>query len=129
MTRKESPVLLRSVEDRADAKILRATIAAELRRVPMNEFSLRSAVEAFVKAECRSGVPASLVITRLSDLIDGTEVSSTPARLPVLRSVILWCVDSYFGEGNPDVPTRSRQVPTPATASSTTGANHGATSI
>ena len=117
MISKANQVLLRSVEDRADARALRAAIGAELRKVPMNEFSLRSAVDAFVETECRSGVPPAMVITRLAALVEDAEISSAAARLRLLRCVILWCVESYFGHGRGVVPPRSRHLPTPATAS------------
>ena len=97
MVRKQNTLLLRSVEERADARQLRARIATALMQVPKNEFALRSAVGDFVEAERRSGVSPAVVISRLAALIEDAEVSPPAAHLRLSRCVILWCVESYFG--------------------------------
>jgi hypothetical protein len=118
MVRKRSPVLLRSVEDRADARELRTAIAAELGKVPMNEFTLRLAVDTFVQAECRTGVPPAIVISRLATLVEDAEITPTAARLRLARCLILWCVDSYFGQVGGDAPAHvQRRSSASATAS------------
>jgi len=90
-------VLLRSVEDLADAKELRSSIAAALAASPINEQTLRCAVWSFVGTERRANVPPALVITRLTETIDSANVSPISARLELTRRVILWCVEEYFG--------------------------------
>jgi len=85
------------VEDLADAKELRAAISAALARAPLNEAAVRCAVWSFVGNERRAGVPPELVITRLTGLIDDANISPISARLALTRSVILWCVEEYFG--------------------------------
>ena len=90
-------VLLRSVEDLADARELRSVIASALAETPINERTLRCAVWSFVGGERRAGVPPALVITRLTGLIDSADITPTAARLALTRSVILWCVEEYFG--------------------------------
>lgn len=94
---------LRSVEDLADAKELRAAISAALVRAPVNEPAVRCAVWSFVGNERRAGVPPELVITRLTGLIDDANISPMSARLALTRSVILWCVEEYFGHLGGDV--------------------------
>ena len=119
MAKRPIPLLLRSAEDRAEAGELRAVIAASLLQVPKNEFTLRTAVGSFVQAECRSGVPPATVITRLAALVEDAEISPTAARLQLLRRVILWGVEFYFGQVDDDgLGARSRgQLPTPTATS------------
>jgi hypothetical protein len=98
-----SPVLLRSVEDLADAKQLRFAIAAVLERPPIDETALRCAVWSFVGTERRAGVPPALVISRLTGLIDAARIAPLSAQLALTRRVILWCVEEYFGRLGGDV--------------------------
>jgi hypothetical protein len=94
---RNAAVLLRSVEDLADAKELRGVIATALTVAPIDDQALRCAIWSFVGTERRAGVPPALVITRLTDLIDNANIVPTSARLAVTRRVILWCVEEYFG--------------------------------
>jgi hypothetical protein len=97
MEKAGKPVVLRSVEDLADAKELRSVISMVLARLPVDESALRCAVWSFVGNERRAGVPPALVITRLTTLIDGAAITPTSSRLSLTRRVILWCVEEYFG--------------------------------
>lgn len=97
MNSRGNAVRLRSVEDLADAKELRAVISMVLTRAPIDESALRCAVWSFVGAERRAGVPPALVITRLTGLIDGAALVPLTSRLALTRRVILWCVEEYFG--------------------------------
>jgi len=92
-----NPVLLRSVEDLADAKELRAVIASRLADAPIDEQALRVAVWSFVGTERRADVPPALVITRLTELIDGANIGPLALRHALTKRVILWCVEEYFG--------------------------------
>ena len=96
-------ILLRSVEDLADAKELRTVISAALGSAPLDEDGLRCAVWNFVGVERRAGVPPALVITRLTTLIDDAKITPTATHLAVTRNVILWCVEEYFGHLGGDV--------------------------
>lgn len=96
MPSQRDPVVLRSVEDLADARELRAAISLLLSRSPMNDDALRYAVWTFVGTERRAGVPPALVITRLTALIDAAPITPESVRLAVTRRVILWCVEEYF---------------------------------
>ena len=97
MNSRSTAVSLRSVEDLADAKDLRAVIAAALTRIPMDAQDLRCAVWTFVGNERRASVPPALIITRLTALIDEAKSVPSPTRLELARQVILWCVEEYFG--------------------------------
>src|SRR4051812_2046757 len=97
MNRTSNPVLLRSVEDLADAKELRSAIRAALVEAPIDEHKLRCAVWSFVGAERRADIPPAVVIARLTALIDDADIAPIPARLAVTRRIILWCVEEYFG--------------------------------
>jgi hypothetical protein len=97
MNKSRNAVALRSVEDLADAKELRAVISAALVNAPIDAQAVRCAVWSFVGTERRAGVPPALVISRLTTLIDKANIVPTVARLALTRSVILWCVEEYFG--------------------------------
>jgi hypothetical protein len=90
-------VLLRTVDDLADAKDLRAVISTALADKPIDEHALRCAVWSFVGTERRADVPPALVIVRLTGLIDNANIVPTSVRLALTRRVILWCVEEYFG--------------------------------
>jgi hypothetical protein len=95
--RSQGTVLLRTVEDLADAQDLRAVISRALADAPIDEHALRCAVWSFVGAERRAGVPPAMVIVRLTGLIDSAEIVPISARLALTRRAILWCVEEYFG--------------------------------
>ena len=97
MNSTRTPVLLRSVEDLADAKELRSVIAAALIPSPVDAAALRCAVWNFVGVERRAGVPPALVIARLTGLIDRANIDPLSTRHALTRRVILWCVEEYFG--------------------------------
>ena len=103
MANRQDVFLVRSVEDLADAKELRAAISAALVHAPFDEHALRCAVWSFVGAERSAGVAPALVITRLTGLIDAARIAPRSAHLGLTRRVILWCVEAYFGHLNGDV--------------------------
>jgi hypothetical protein len=103
MNKVRNAVVLRSVEDLADAKELRAVISAILASAPIDERALRCAVWSFVGAERRASVPPALIITRLTSLIDDANMTPAAMRLSLTRRVILWCVEEYFGHLGGDV--------------------------
>jgi len=107
MNSSRNAAALRSVEDLADAKSLRAVITAVLERAPVDEQALRCAVWTFVGNERRAGVPPALVITRLTGLIDEANIVPLSARIALTRRVILWCVEEYFGRLGGDALARN----------------------
>jgi hypothetical protein len=94
---------LRSVEDLAEAKELRAAVAAVLRGAPIDDRALQCAVWNFVGHERRAAVLPAVVISRLTILIDSANIVPAPVRLALTRRVILWCVEEYFGRLGCDV--------------------------
>jgi hypothetical protein len=96
-------ILLRSVEDLADAKELRAAISAALATAPIDENTLRCAVWSFVGTERRAGVAPTVIIVRLTGLIDDANIVPMARRLALTRRVVLWCVEEYFGHLGGDV--------------------------
>lgn len=92
-----NPSKLRSVDDLADAKDLRSVISQALTRTPIDESAIRCAVWSFVGAERRAGVPAVLVIARLSGLIHGAANVPASTRFALTHRAIRWCVEEYFG--------------------------------
>jgi hypothetical protein len=103
MDAKQGTALLRSVEDLADARDLRAVISTALADAPIDEHALRCAVWSFVGTERRAGVPPALVIVRLTGLVDSANIVPVSARLALTRRIILWCVEEYFGHLGGDV--------------------------
>ena len=97
MVTPDRTLVLRSVEDLADAKELRGVISRLLPNSPPAETAMRCAVWSFVGVERRAGVPPALVITRLTDLLDAAKITPFSARAPLTRRVILWCVEEFFG--------------------------------
>jgi hypothetical protein len=97
MEKVETPIVLRSVENLADAKELRSVISTVLARTPVDESALRCAVWSFVGNERAAGVPPALIITRLTSLVDAAPITPVSSQLSITRQVILWCVEEYFG--------------------------------
>jgi hypothetical protein len=96
-------VILRSVEDLADAKELRSVISDALASTPVDDQALRCAVWSFVGVERRAGVPPALVIARLTSLVDAANITPAATHLAITKSIILWCVEEYFGHLGGDV--------------------------
>src|SRR5690242_20844456 len=88
---------LRTVDDLVDAKDLRSVISLALTREPIDESDVRCAVWSFVGAERRAGVPAVLVIARLTGLIQSAATVPMSARLTLTRLAARWFVEEYFG--------------------------------
>jgi hypothetical protein len=79
---------------------LRLVISAALRASPIYEPSLRRDVRAYVRAERRTGGPPGhvlAVIVRLIDLIEKADLAPAAVRRALVRRVIVWSVEAYFG--------------------------------
>jgi len=86
-----------SFEQHLDAHDLRAVIAAALAAAPVDERSLRRGVWTYVVVERSSGATPGEVIMRLTELVDASDVAPVSLRTALMRRVILWCVEAYFG--------------------------------
>lgn len=98
---------------------LRAVIAAALAATPLDEDSLRRGVWTYVRAEHHLGTPPGAVIVALTELVDASPTRAPQVQHAVMRQVILWCVEAYFGhlggEGvrGGDNPASEDYVPPP----------------
>lgn len=89
-----------------DAQDLRSVIAAALAATPLDEETLRRGVWTYVGAERHAGTSPGHVIMALTNLVEAAKVNPTPARQALMRRVILWCVEAYFGHLGGDVVGR-----------------------
>lgn len=88
---------LATFEELIDADALRAVIAAGLAAEPIDDRSVRRGVWAYVCAARDRGMPPGQVIVTLTTIVEASDVVPRSARDGIMRSVILWCVDAYFG--------------------------------
>jgi hypothetical protein len=104
-----------SFEQLADAHDLRSAISAALDASPMDEQSLRRGIWTYVGAERDLGATPAQVIVTLTQLVDASKIGPVLARQAVMRRVILWCVEAYFGhlggEGGAEAASANRAVP------------------
>jgi hypothetical protein len=104
-----------SFEQLADAHDLRSVISAALDASPMDEQSLRRGIWTYVGAERNVGATPAQVIVTLTELVDTSKIAPVLTRQTVMRRVILWCVEAYFGhlggEAGAEPASGSRTVP------------------
>jgi hypothetical protein len=93
----------RSTEALADARDLRATISAILAAAPIDQGALRQAVWTYVGTERDAGVSPGLVIMSLTELLRPVTQGGTEEQELLMRNVILWSVEAYFGHLGGDV--------------------------
>jgi hypothetical protein len=86
-----------SLEEIEDAQDLRAVIAAALAATPVDEQSLRRGVWTYVGAAHAVGASAGQIIATLTEIIEASSIAPRSTRDGVVRRVILWCVEAYFG--------------------------------
>jgi hypothetical protein len=96
----------RSIEEVADAHDLRAVISAAMAATPIDEQSLRRGVWTYVGAERHAGTSPGHVIMSLTDLVEHADLAQQELRQELLRRVILWSVEAYFGHLGGDVMGR-----------------------
>jgi len=85
---------LAQVEDTLD---LESVIAAALAARPIDESMLRRGVWTYVGEEHQAGTSPGRVILTLTELIERSNTTSKMEQQAVVRRVILWCVEAYFG--------------------------------
>jgi hypothetical protein len=85
---------LAQVEDTQD---LESVITAALAARPVDESMLRRGVWTYVREEQQAGTSPGRVIPTLTELIEKAETTSKMEQQAVMRRVILWCVEAYFG--------------------------------
>jgi hypothetical protein len=100
------PFIDRSFEATVDSQHLRSVIAEALDVTPVAEDALRRSVWTFVGAERNAGTSPGHLIMALTNLVEASDVSPIAARQVLMRRVILWCVEAYFGHLGGDVVGR-----------------------
>jgi hypothetical protein len=93
----------RSVAGLEDARDLRAAITGALDATPIDERVLRDAIWTYVGTERDAGVSPGRVIFAITAMVESAVVAPGAGRAELLRSVILWCVEAYFGHLGGDV--------------------------
>lgn len=76
---------------------LRAAIAATLTTVPIDDLVLRAHVWNLVAAQRDRGTGPAQVILALSNLVEDAVVFPVHMRQALVRRIILWTVEAYFG--------------------------------
>ena len=102
---------LRTVAGLEEARDLRAAIDEALGADPVDERRLRDAVFTYVGAERDAGVSPGRVIVAITGLVEAVRDIPTATRTPLLRNVILWSVEAYFGHLGGDVFGRRAAPP------------------
>lgn len=98
---------VRSAASLADAQDLRSGIAAALSLTPVDEQLLRRGVWSYVGAERHNGTSPGHVIMALTELVEASAIVPPTVRQSLMRHVILWCVEAYFGHLGGDVVGRN----------------------
>jgi hypothetical protein len=86
-----------SLDALEDARDPRLVIATALAATPVDGESLRRGVRAYAGAEEALGTSPGRVILSLTDLVESSSIVPTSIQRAVMRRVILWCVEAYFG--------------------------------
>lgn len=81
----------------ADTADLRAAVVEAVTATPVEERALRRTVWTYVGAERRAGVKAGEVVLALTQMVEGARITPESERQTLVRQVILWCVEAYFG--------------------------------
>src|SRR5688572_18163034 len=91
----------------ADVRDLRCVISDVLAAKPLDEQLLQRRVWTYVSAERNAGTAAGRVIMALTKLVEAGRIEPTPLRQQLMRRVILWSVDAYFGHLGGDIVGRA----------------------
>lgn len=86
-----------AVDELVDARQMRSIIAAALATTPVDGESLRRGVCGYVSAERELGTSPGHVIVALTDLVESSSIVPRSIQRAVMRRMILWCVEAYFG--------------------------------
>src|SRR4051812_38536919 len=95
---------LAQVEDTQD---LESVISAALAARPVDESMLRRGVWTYVCEERQAGTSPGRVILTLTELIEKSKATSRMEQQAVMRRVILWCVEAYFGHLGDELDERA----------------------
>jgi hypothetical protein len=99
MTRPLAPrAPTRTLAQLADTQDLESVISKSLAARPIDTSMLRRGVWTYVGEERHAGTPPGRVILTLTELIEKSKCTSEVEQQTVMRRVILWCVEAYFGQ-------------------------------
>lgn len=96
----------RTYEALVDSQALHTTIIGTLDATPVDEHALRLCVWRYVGTERHAGTAAGRVIVALTELVEAAPRLTPDVRQVLLRKVILWCVEAFFGHLGGDVVGR-----------------------
>lgn len=88
----------RTLAQLEDSQDLASVIAKSLAARPVNASMLRRGVWTYVGEERQAGTPPGRVILALTEMIEQSKSTSEMEQQAVMRRVILWCVEAYFGQ-------------------------------
>lgn len=89
-------LLDRTESQQADFRDLGAVISMSLAAQPIDTEGLRRGIWTFVLLEHHAGTSPGHVILALTQLVESAPLDGLQ-RHTLLRQVILWCVEAYFG--------------------------------
>jgi hypothetical protein len=95
--RPQVPAPARTLAQLEDTHDLESVICEALTARPVNESMLRRGVWTYVCEERQAGTSPGRVILTLTELIEKSKGTSKMEQQAVMRRVILWCVEAYFG--------------------------------
>jgi hypothetical protein len=87
----------RTLAQLEDTHDLESVITAALDARPLDESMLRRGVWTYVGEERQAGTSPGRVILALTELIERSNSTSRMEQQAIMRRVILWCVEAYFG--------------------------------
>ena len=100
---KTPPTTPRSSASLADERDLRGAIRERLASGDPDECALQQAVWNYVGAERAQGISSGRVILVLTELLEAAKIRPLVRQQVLLRNMILWCVEAYFGHLGGDV--------------------------
>lgn len=88
---------------------LESVISERLAARTIDASMLRRDVWTYVSEERHAGTPPGRVILALTELVEKTRGAPEAERQALMRQVILWCVEAYFGPAGGDVQRSVRE--------------------
>ena len=99
MSRPRTPAApTRTLAQLEDTQDLESVISTALASRPIDESMLRRGVWTYVGEERHAGTSPGRVILTLTELIEKSRATLKTEEQAVMRRVILWCVEAYFGQ-------------------------------
>src|SRR3954470_17160983 len=97
----------RTLAQLEDSQDLESVICEALAARPIDESMLRRGVWTYVGEEHQAGTSPGRVILTLTELIEKSKTTSKMEQQAVMRRVILWCVEAYFGHLGDELDARA----------------------